>query len=81
MFAAVSLGIGFMLGNVIGIGIGFNYAFVGGAVANWVYLFVYWAVCGTHDAIFPEKPIDKRLSDDIEALQADARPTLSCKSD
>ena len=43
--------------------------------------FVYYAVCGTYDAIVPDKPIAKRLSDDVEALQADVRPTLSCKSD
>jgi hypothetical protein len=54
MFAAISLGIGFMLGNVIGIGIGFNVAFVGGAVANWIFLFLYWAVCSTHDSIVPQ---------------------------
>ncbi len=81
---SISQGIGFLLGSVIGIGIGFNAAFVGGAVANWVFLFVYWAICGTGDLIDRkqyEQQSTKRLDDDVEAFQANARPTLSCKSD
>ena len=40
-----------MFGSAIGIGFGYNYAFVGGAAANWVFLIVYCAICGTSDTI------------------------------
>jgi hypothetical protein len=54
---------------------------VGGAVVNLIFLIVYWTICGTSDAIVAKKQPTKGLKDDVEAFQADARPTLSCKTD
>jgi hypothetical protein len=66
---------------VIGIGFGYNVAFVGAGVANWIFMCFYWAICGTSDPIATNKQTNRTLNDDTEALQADARPTLSSKSE